>query len=65
MTDDNLSVAESYNSQAQHRNRELRISRHMRDDTGEIRIVVEVVKDPAVIKAYLAQRQLIMENAAK
>ncbi|ORZ10114.1 hypothetical protein BCR42DRAFT_381001 [Absidia repens] len=64
MTDDNLSVAESYSSQAQTRDRELRITRQIRGDDGQIKAVIEIVRDPAVIKAYLAQRHLIMENAA-
>ncbi|KAI8086731.1 uncharacterized protein BX664DRAFT_387099 [Halteromyces radiatus] len=62
--DDNISVTESYSSQAQHRNRELKITRQMRQENGEIKPVVEIVRDPAVIKAYIAQRQLIIENTA-
>lgn len=63
--DDNISVAGSYNSHANQANKELRIIRQIRQENGEIKKEVEIVRDPAVIKAYIAQRQLIMENMAK
>ncbi|CAO3645117.1 unnamed protein product [Cunninghamella blakesleeana] len=62
--DDNISVAGSYNSHANQANKELRITRHIRQENGEIKKEVEIVHDPAIIKAYIAQRQLIMENMA-
>ncbi|KAI9303806.1 hypothetical protein BJ944DRAFT_203763 [Cunninghamella echinulata] len=62
--DDGISVAGSYNSHANQANKELRITRHIRQENGEIKKEVEIVRDPAVIKAYIAQRQLILENMA-
>ncbi|CAM0136853.1 hypothetical protein VKS41_007438 [Umbelopsis sp. WA50703] len=67
MDDDEVSVAESMGSRTSFNpntaNKQLVIRRLIRQPNGERVWQSETVRDPAVIKAYLRQRQMIEEEA--
>ncbi|KAI8070069.1 hypothetical protein BC940DRAFT_296889 [Gongronella butleri] len=65
LDDDDAFFADSFGSQLPSAYKELRITRFMRQPDGEVQKFIEIIRDPAVIKAYTYQRQLIMEHAAE